>query len=321
LIRQTNDLHNLHFGIQWITHDWIGLAIRRRSFHLMSKATEIACRCNILMDDVIVKAMGRACAAGQIKRGHETLPRQRWLDLPPRLKTYLKLTGKTEGQVVRQIGNRLLNVRVCRGGLQPNYMVSPTFVNRCVNRTKIMKTFEDNLMPTMRLYHDEATSQFLLHALNHQIVYHDTMGKKLQSSPIRGNLIEKGGVHKSFVGSCTLCIESLDLAYVVFEYKLNEIMRPISTDSYMHMTAQVEEKEASCVTCSPHEAHDEACPSNSLDPLLLCSKTFSKDFQHGHEKEIMDFPTTTTTDLCAKDVASLLHFLEDWISDDDAEKI
>lgn len=165
-----------HFGLQYLVRSWVSMALRRRSFSLLSRAGTLAVRCGISMDQILCET--------ETQRGMDFL-------YP------ILLTETSKQKVVDSDGVKLDNVpeslwkaidcnyedpslerrwiliREMKKGLS-GYYCSPAFEENIMTRSSIEETYRSNQKPIVDLFLPDRSTH--TRGIAHQISLYKTPG-------------------------------------------------------------------------------------------------------------------------------------------------
>jgi hypothetical protein len=234
-----------HYGIRCLVRSWVAIAFRRRSFGLLARAANMACRCNIEMDQIL-------CEMGN----------QRGMDfLYPTL-----LTERPKQEVLVEGGLSLSNVpdvvaRACHfNPLDPtsfkdrlifirdinkgisSFYCSPGFEQNIVSRSKIEETYRENKTSVTNLYMvDHNTHKTYTQAIAHQIALNKT--PCVCPKPTRVSRIKIKAIHSITPVEVdqVIChyLESLDRQINFAEYIPSQVNTTPSTMESLYLASVV----------------------------------------------------------------------------------
>ncbi len=195
-----------HYGLQCQIREWISMALTRRSFALLSKASSLANRCGIHMDRILCgvadddkktsNKRGRAKQHLQVAEGSvgrrmsyllatlleprdmQTIPITERHMLKPNLpKEFLSLVGCQSCPTFQpnELRNRWIIIRETHKGVTRFYC-SPAFERNVLCWTHISQIYEDNLADINSLIFVKDEFRKFLACNAHQISLHSTAG-------------------------------------------------------------------------------------------------------------------------------------------------
>jgi hypothetical protein len=159
-----------HYGLQCQIREWISMALARRSFALLSKASSLAHRCNMHMDRILsggfqeddcgtehnTNCKNKKCAGPRMHyllsmllepQSKIRIPiEDRHMLLPHFPPAFLSVIGCQNGQFFQEseIRNRWIIVRETRCGIS-RFFCSPAFERNVLCWAHVSQIFEDNL--------------------------------------------------------------------------------------------------------------------------------------------------------------------------------
>ena len=233
-----------HFAINWLIRDWLGLAFRRRSFALLEKASNLAVRCGISMDQVLCDSMVDMGLPSRVPVPNMNHllgilltplsdyrfenPAVDWAKLPKPLRVELGIDAKLEhhSDILKSLGSRMVFIREC-GRDCVRFLLSPEFERRIACRDLLLKTFFTNNETVTNLIFSGDSNKKFLRAFNRLVNYHDTPAKPIKYQYFKGRarLSSSAKTARKTVLArykIFLWFESFDMAYLVIEVVAND---------------------------------------------------------------------------------------------------
>jgi len=192
-----------HYGLQCQIREWISMALTRRSFALLSKASSLANRCGIHMDRILCglvessqkdkkedthnndhcgKRMSYLLATLLEPRSQQSLPVNERFMLQPNLPPeFLSIVGCAHCPSFQpdQIGNRWIIIRQTYKGVTSFYC-SPAFERNVLCWTHISQIYEDNLADINSLIFVNEDFRKFLACNAHQISTNSSPGMSIK---------------------------------------------------------------------------------------------------------------------------------------------
>ena len=137
-----------HYGIRYLIHSWTSFALTRRSFSLLGRASQLAAKCGVPMDDVFCTS--RRDIINPILYGNQQeqlaptddQPPLQWDGLPTLLRNLCGLD---------RIENRYIMAREAKNG-NSRYLVSDKFQQDIASLWLIEQTWKANEKPVVQLF-------------------------------------------------------------------------------------------------------------------------------------------------------------------------
>ena len=136
-----------HYGIRYLITSWSSFALARRSFSLLGRASHLAAKCGVPMDDIFCKS--RRDIINPILYGNQDQdlptdngPPLQWDSLPSSLRNLCGLHRKE---------NRYIMVREAKNG-HSRYLASDKFQKDIVSLWLIQQTWKSNEKPVVQLF-------------------------------------------------------------------------------------------------------------------------------------------------------------------------
>ena len=170
VLQQIQDMGRYHYGVMYMVHMWTSYAFARRSFRLLGKASKLAERSGIPMDDIfndtrrpILDPLFYRSKEKSIQAASSD-SQPSWLDVPPKLGTACALTGNSAN-----IAERYIMLRDCDGG-DSRYLLSAAFERDIESRWINEQKWRANEEPVAKLFLRDASdfSKFS-QAVNYQV--------------------------------------------------------------------------------------------------------------------------------------------------------
>ena len=196
-----------HYGIQCQIREWISMALVRRSFALLGRASSLATRCGISMDRILCGVVGgsgddssddlnrkvpcdeeKPCVGKRMNyllaallepKDSLTLPTSERFMMIPHLSTeFLSLIGCQNCPTFHpsDIRNRWILIRETKEGVSRFYC-SPEFEKNVLSWTHISQVYEDNLVGIFNLMFCQEDFRTVLACLAHQMSCHSIEGQ------------------------------------------------------------------------------------------------------------------------------------------------
>lgn len=222
---QVVSLRSDHWGLQYLVRSWVSIALRRRSFSLLSRASSVAVRSGISMDQVLCE--------NEKHRGMDFLypmllspvDKQQVLgkdldfdEVPVALRTAIACSS------LHTAKNRWLWIREMRKGVS-RYYCSPAFQENLASKEDVMKTYQKNKKSVAELFLTNTPKH--IRAFAHQITLHENAGTAPKPSRVT-NLEIRKKCGKNVIVDQVACLAILDLdhAFWSLEYVVQENEKP-----------------------------------------------------------------------------------------------
>ena len=138
-----------HYGIRYLIHSWSSFALARRSFSLLGRASQLAAKCGVPMDDIFCDSRRHIINPIIFGDHHQeaatddsTATPLHWDNLPTSLRQLCRL-DRTE--------NRYIWVREAKNG-HSRFLVSDKFQKEIVSLWMIEQTWKSNEKPVVQLF-------------------------------------------------------------------------------------------------------------------------------------------------------------------------
>lgn len=155
VIQDVANLGQHHFGVQYLIYSWTSFAFTRRSFSLLGRASRLAAKCGVSMDQVFHRQRQAVLndrvffdsAIEQQAQGHCCSQRLEWADLP---KTLLEVCGAGQDQAVAR-EERYILVRQAKHG-HSRFLTSRAFDTNIVSCEVLQHTWDNNTQPIVMTF-------------------------------------------------------------------------------------------------------------------------------------------------------------------------
>lgn len=195
-----------HYGIQCQIREWISMALVRRSFALLGRASSLATRCGISMDRILCGVVGgsgddssddqnrkvpcdeeKPCVGRRMsyllaallepKEALSVPISERFMMIPHLSTEFLALIGCQNCPTFHpsDIRNRWILIRETKEGVSRFYC-SPEFERNVLSWTHISQVYEDNLVGIFNLLFSPQDFRTVLACLAHQMSCHSVEG-------------------------------------------------------------------------------------------------------------------------------------------------
>jgi hypothetical protein len=250
-LKETEDAHvsaeiislrSDHFGLQYLVRSWVSLALRRRSFSLLSRAASVAVQSGISMDQVLCETEKQRgmdflypILLTPIEQQNVLGTTLRLEEVPAALRTAVACS------TAESVQNRWLWIREMRKGIS-RYYCSPAFQNDLASTESVAKTYEQNKKSVAELFLTNSPKHVRVFA--HQITLHTNAECTPQPSRVASIQLQKRNGETVVVDQVAcLNIVNLDHAYYSLEYIINDSNasnKPESTTASDTLPLQIE---------------------------------------------------------------------------------
>lgn len=231
VVEQTSKLGSKHYGLHFVIRHWVSIAMTRRSFSLLDRASSLACRCGITMDQVFCGESDFPVAAMSMdgNRAMSFLPEmilkpsleQEDLGAPllltevpnDMLQAIDCLPTATRGPETRWILIREMKCGVSR------YYVSTAMQRDIASLAQVQDTWKANEKEVNDLWLPTEEKPKFSRGFNQQIAIHKDPFTQPKPTSIKNTKICLAEGNKVEV-DCCLCLKivSLDQAFLSIEY-------------------------------------------------------------------------------------------------------
>lgn len=253
-----------HFGLNYLVRSWVSMALRRRSFSLLSRAGTLANNCGISMDQILCET--------EMQRGMDFLypflltksAKQEVVDSnglqPSKVPDSLwKAIGCNSQDPSLQ--RRWIFMREMQKGLS-RYFCSPAFEDNVVTRSQIEETYRSNTKPVVDLFLLDRSAH--TRGVAHQISLYKTPGVAPTPCRLSGVKLQTSKSDAPVDVDQILCLVIINLDHAV--YSVEYVPRG-SADS------STEAKDAISSSETPEWDLD------NLDLMDLCELEGDKDLE------------------------------------------
>lgn len=221
-----------HFGLKYLIRSWISFAVRRRSFALLTKAADMAEKCGLTMDQVVLSSAPNqppmefllATLLLPAAQQQVTGDRLRYHELRPCLlaATDCPLLNANEKQQEPDLGNRWIWVREMKEGIS-RYFLSSAFERDVASWTQIQEIYQNNDQSVVDLFLSPSERPKHTRGFAHQISLHATpdvppRSNKTSNMQLQTNLASSSTRVVQVDQVACLDIVSLDHAFYLMEY-------------------------------------------------------------------------------------------------------
>jgi hypothetical protein len=235
-------LRSDHYGLQYLIRSWVSLAVRRRSFPLLFRATAKAARCGISMDQIMCELVTQnpSQEQRQYQRGMDfpysilltpaaqqqvTGDQLQYTEIPTSLWEAINCPSSVNSgndtslnHAVR-VGNRWIWIREIKRGISRHF-VSSAFQHDVASWSLVQETFAQNEKSVIDLFLSATERPKHTRAFAHQISIHtqpNTQPVSSRLSRIQLQTKDQGLVVEVDQVSC-LVLLNLDHAFYCNEY-------------------------------------------------------------------------------------------------------
>ena len=244
VLEQTSKLGSKHYGLHFVIRHWVSIAMTRRSFSLLDRASSLACRCGIKMDQVFCGESDFPVAAMSIdgNRAMSFLPEM--ILKPSReqedLGTPLLLTDVPNDMLqaieclptaTRSPETRWIIIREMKCGVS-RYYVSTAMQRDIASLALVQDTWKANEKEVNDLWLPKEEKPKFSRGFNQQIAIHKDPFTQPKPTSIKNTKIclSDGNTVKV---DCCLCLKlvNLDQAFLSIEYYSSESQEVASPSS------------------------------------------------------------------------------------------
>jgi hypothetical protein len=231
VVEHTSKLGSKHYGLHFVIRHWVSIAMTRRSFSLLDRASSLACRCGITMDQVFCGDSDFPIAATSIdgNRAMSFLPK---IILKPSreqhdLGTPLLLTDVPNDMLqaidclpaaTRGPESRWILIREMKCGIS-RYYVSTAMQRDIASLAQVQDTWKANEKEVNDLWLPKEEKPKFSRGFNQQIAIHKDPFTQPKPTSIKNTKIRLAEGTKVQV-DCCLCLKlvNLDQAFLSIEY-------------------------------------------------------------------------------------------------------
>ena len=243
VVEHTSKLGANHYGLFFVVRHWVSFAFSRRSFSLLARATSLACRCGITMDQIL-------CGINDFPTSATSIDGSRMMSFLPDM----ILKPSNEQQVggrplllsevpiamlqaidcrpdtLRDPEARWICIRELRCGAS-RYYVSRAMQRDMASWEKVQETWNANKMEVNDLWLPKEEKPKFTRGFNQQIAIHKGPHTQPKPTSIKGIKIRLGRERVVEV-DCIMCLNvvNLDHAFLSTEYYVNETPEAASKD-------------------------------------------------------------------------------------------
>lgn len=153
VLQQLDAQQRDHYGLRYLIHSWMSIAVRRRNFGLLSRASKLAAQLEISMDEIFSSRLEflpdilLTPAQHQIVRPDADL---HWEDIPERL---LRVTGSSSNSRRNAVhrNDRWIWIREMNRGMS-RYLISEAFARDIAPLQLLQETWERNEQSVVDLF-------------------------------------------------------------------------------------------------------------------------------------------------------------------------
>lgn len=235
VVEQTSKFGSNHYGLHFVIRHWVSIAMTRRSFSLMDRASALACRCGISMDQVF-------CGLNEFPLSATSVDGNRAMSFLPNIilkpsseqqvgGAELALTEVPQdllqaidclSSAARLPETRWITIREMKCGVS-RYYVSPAFQNDIATWDVVQSTWKENKMEVNDLWLPKEEKPKFSRGFNQQLAIYKDPYLEPKPTSIKGTKIRLKDGQEMQVDCCLcLIISSLDQAFLSIEYYTRE---------------------------------------------------------------------------------------------------
>eukprot|EP00977_Amphora_coffeiformis_P001236 scaffold259_cov158-Amphora_coffeaeformis.AAC.2 len=210
----SSSVYKFHYGIRYLIHSWTSFALARRSFALLGRASHLAAKCGVPMDDVFCHSR-RDIINPILYNNHNHQESQRmgddkapqplqWDSLPTSLRNLCGLD---------RIENRYVMVREAQNG-HSRYLASTKFESDIVSVWLMEQTWRANQKPVVQLFlQGPEDFEKFTRAIHTQISRYTNRGKPPEFVRINGLHVIFQNDSSADVAAAPITTKEMDLVY------------------------------------------------------------------------------------------------------------
>ena len=172
-----------HFGVRYLVHSWTSFAFARRSFALLGRASRLAAKCQIPMDEVYCQSRRNILDPILYNDSLATSPynqRLPWGDIPADILQAFKATTSKGRKNRYLVGRQAVNGH-------SRWFASELFEQDIASVWLMEETWKANEMSVVKLFwHGSETFQKFTKLINYQISRYSHPGKELECCRANG---------------------------------------------------------------------------------------------------------------------------------------
>lgn len=235
VVEQTSKLGSNHYGLHFVIRHWVSIALTRRSFSLLDRASSLACRCGINMDQIFCGDNEFPVAATSID-GNRMMSFLPTIILKPSREQVVGgaplLLSEVPNDMLEAIDclptaarnpeNRWITIREMKCGVS-RYYVSTAMQKDIVPWTQVQDTWEANEKEVNDLWLPKEEKPKFSRGFNQQIAIHKNPFTQPKPTSIKNTRIRLADGKEVDV-DCCLCLKvvNLDQAFLSIEYYVRE---------------------------------------------------------------------------------------------------
>ncbi|CAB9500011.1 expressed unknown protein [Seminavis robusta] len=232
-----------HYGMRYLIHSWTSFALARRSFPLLSRASRLAAKCEVPMDDIFCASRQDIIdpilygGTGSTTQSVAAAPFQQnstlqWNDLPTAL---LQVCGASSD---RDRQNRYMMVREAKNG-HSRFLVSDCFQQEIASLWLMEQTWKANDKPVVTLFLQGPTDfDKFTKAIHYTLSRYNYPEKKPECVRVNGVYVKFQKMPNT-CGDNNVLIQKMDLVYALeivtleHSFYICELVHPKKGDGHI----------------------------------------------------------------------------------------
>jgi len=210
LIDHVKELGKQHYGVLYLIYSWTSFAFARRSFSLLSRASRLAAKCGVPMDEVFCqRRRGILDPIMLYSKGEQEQQQHgasgdaaplRWSDLPPSLLKESSITDESSGREARYV-----MIREAKNG-HSRYLLSRAFQRDIASLWLIEQTWKANEKPVVGVFLEGQTDfDKFTKAIGYQVSRYSEPNRMPECVRIKGVRVKMSAGEGN--------VEEMDMAY------------------------------------------------------------------------------------------------------------
>ena len=261
-----------HFGVRYLIHSWTSFAFARRSFALLGRASRLAAKCQIPMDELYCESR-REVLDPIMYNKNDTLStpsspynnqRLQWKDIPAALLRTLKAT------TAKERANRYLVGRQAIHG-QSRWFASDLFEQDIASVWLMEETWKANRMTVVKLFlHGSESFDKFTNMINYQISRYSHPGKQPECCRANGFQIkfQQPPLVREMDAIYSFQIVTLENSFYMMEYVPSKAEDETENHTMTTRTAECdtnEKRQRDSQSDDPFERFDNLVPLEAMD--------------------------------------------------------